>query len=103
MLEDNYLTSFLDNLLGTTEERYVNLQPRPATLDELREAFLLRFRAQAFQNHLIDRLIALKMGVNENIDTYYTRLKSLLYRWHNHQMLDSYLRNAFIKSYNNNK
>ena len=67
----NYLSSFPSNLLGIAGEWYANLQPRLATWDDLRKAFLLRCRLQVFQNHLMDRLMAHKMGVHENIDSYY--------------------------------
>ena len=49
--EDNYLTSFPSNLFGIAREWYSNVQPRPASWNELRKAFLFSFRPQAFQNH----------------------------------------------------
>jgi hypothetical protein len=37
------------------------------------------------------------MGPYENVDAYYTRLKSLLHKWHNHQMPQSFILNSFIR------
>jgi hypothetical protein len=90
--QNKYLTSFPGNLIGNVGEWYSTLDPRPVTWEELRTAFLTRFRSQAFQNSLMDQLENFRMGPYENVDAYYTRLKSLLHKWHNHQMPDSFIR-----------
>ena len=80
--QDKYLTSFLGNLIGNASEWYATLEPRPATWDDLRTTFLTRFWPQAFQNSLMDQLGNFHMSPYENVDAYYTRLKSLLHKWH---------------------
>jgi hypothetical protein len=92
-----YITSFPGNLVGIAGEWYANLDPRPLTWEALRTAFLTRFRPQAFQNSLMDQLGNFRMGPYENVDSYYTKLKSLLHKWHNHQMPDSFILNSFIR------
>jgi hypothetical protein len=46
---NKYLTSFPGNLVGNAGEWYATLNPRPPDWDGLREAFLARFRPQAFK------------------------------------------------------
>ena len=85
----NYFTTFPGNLVGIAEEWYANLNPRPNTWDGLRNASFLKFRPQTFQNHLMDRLIGLKMEINENIDIFYMQFRSLFHRCHNHHKLQT--------------
>jgi hypothetical protein len=95
--QNKYLTSFPGNLVGNAGEWYAILNPRPVIWEELRTAFLTKFRPQAFQNNLMDQLRNFCMGPYENVDAYYTRLKSLLHKWHNHQMPNSFILNSFIR------
>ena len=37
------------------------------------------------------------MGLEENVDAYYSRLRTLLHKWHNHGMPPNYLKNQFIR------
>ena len=37
------------------------------------------------------------MGVNEGIDSYYTRMNALLGRWNNHNLLEMYLVSTFVE------
>jgi hypothetical protein len=92
-----YLTSFPGNLVGNAGEWYETLNPRPENWEGLRDAFLTRFRLQAFQSSLMDQLGYLQMGPEENVDAYYSRLRSLLHKWHNHGMPPNYLKNQFIR------
>jgi hypothetical protein len=90
--EAKYITSFPGNLLGNAREWYATLNPRPAEWQALRDAFLTRF-----QSSLMDQLGYLQMGPEENVDAYYSRLRSLLHKWHNHGMPPNYLKNQFIR------
>jgi hypothetical protein len=45
----------------------------------------------------MDQLGNFSMGPYENVDAYYTRLKSLLHKWHNYQMPDPFILNSFIR------
>jgi hypothetical protein len=94
---NKYLTSFPGNLVGNAREWYATLNPRPPDWEGLRDAFLARFRPQAFQSSLMDQLGYLQMGPNEDVDAYYSHLRSLLHKWHNHGMPPEYLKNQFIK------
>ena len=51
-----YITSFLGNLVRNAREWYATLNPRPENWEGLRDAFLGRFRPQAFQSSLMDQL-----------------------------------------------
>ena len=44
----------------------------------------------------MDKLGNFHIGVYENVDAYSTRLRSLLHKWHNHQMHDSFILDSFI-------
>jgi hypothetical protein len=77
---NKYLISFPGNLVGNAGEWYATLNPRPPDWDGLREAFLARFRPQAFQSSLMDQLGYLQMGPNKDVDAYYSRLRSLLHK-----------------------
>ena len=92
-----YITSFPENLIGNAWEWYTILNPRPEHWEGLRDVFLVRFRSQAFQNSLMDQLGYLQMSLEENVDAYYSRLRSLLHKWHNHGMPPHYLKNQFIR------
>jgi hypothetical protein len=45
----------------------------------------------------MDQLSNFHIGLYKNADAYYTKLKSLFHKWHNHQMPDSFLLNSFIQ------
>jgi hypothetical protein len=45
----------------------------------------------------MDQLGYLQMGPEENVDAYYSRLRSLLHKWHNHGIPPNYLKNQFIR------
>ena len=62
----------------------------------LRNVFLERFHPRSFVLGLIDRIRTIKMGVNEGIDSYYTRMNTLLRRWNNNNMPNNYLVSTFI-------
>ena len=60
------------------------------------DAFLEWFCSRSFILGLIDRVRAIKMGVNEGIDSYYMHFSILLRNWHNNNMLDNHLVSTFI-------
>ena len=62
----------------------------------LRDAFLEWFCPRSFILGLIDRVRAIKMGVNKGIDSYYAHFSILLRRWHDNNLLDNYLVSTFI-------
>ena len=91
-----YLTTFPSTLIDGAGDWYAQLPAPPETWDELRTAFLTRFRPRSFIPGLIDRIRNIKMNDHEGIDSYYTRMNALLRRWHNHNMPADFLVSTFI-------
>ena len=78
LLERLYLSMIPSTLIDAAADWYSQLQAPPADWNALRNAFLTRFRPRSFVPGLIDRVRTIKMGVNEGIDSYYTRMNTLL-------------------------
>ncbi|HYP42877.1 MAG TPA: hypothetical protein VEQ18_02540, partial [Candidatus Nitrosocosmicus sp.] len=91
-----YLTTFPSTLIDIAGDWYSQLPAAPATWEDLRDDFLRRFRPRSFVPGLIDRIRNIKMGMNEGIDSYYTRMNTLLRRWQGHHMPDDFLVSTFI-------
>ena len=91
-----YLSTFPSTLIDAAADWYAQLPAPPADWNAFRNAFLERFRPRSFEPRLIDRIRTIKMGVNEGIDSHYTRMNTLLRRWNNNNMLDNYLVSTFI-------
>ena len=73
-----YLSTFPSTLIDAAVDWYSQLPAPPADWNALRNAFLTRFRPRSFVPGLTDRIRTIKMGVNEGIDSYYTRMNTLL-------------------------
>ena len=99
LLECLYLSTFPSTLIDTTADWYAQLLAPPANWNTLRNAFLERFHPRSFVPGLIDRIRTIKMGVNEGIDSYYTRMNTLLQRWNNYNVPDNYLVSTFMGEY----
>ena len=91
-----YLSTFPSTLIDVATDWYSQLPAPPADWNALRNAFLTRFRPRSFVPGLIDRIRTIKMGVNEGIDSYYTRMKTLLRRWNNHNLPEMYMVSTFV-------
>ena len=91
-----YLSTFPSTLIDAAADWYSQLPALPADWNALRNAFLTRFRPRSFVPGLIDRIRTIKMGVNEGIDSYYTRMNTLLRRWNNHNLPEIYMVNMFV-------
>ena len=92
-----WATSFPGNLLEEAQRWYTSLNPRPNDWDDLRNNFLNHFRPQAYHNALQDQLQSFQMYPQESIASYYTRLKTLLRKWHNHGLSNAWITNTFIR------
>ena len=73
-----YLSTFPSTLINAAADWYSQLPAPLADWNALRNAFLTRFRPRSFVPGLIDRVRTIKMEVNEGIDSYYTRMNTLL-------------------------
>ena len=91
-----YLSTFPSTLIDATADWYAQLPAPPADWNALRNAFLERFRPRSFIPGLMDRVRTIKMRVNEGIDSYYTRMNTLLRRWNNNNLPANYLVSTFI-------
>ena len=91
-----YLSTFPSTLIDAAADWYSQLPAPPADWNTLRNAFLTRFRPRSFVPGLIDRIRTIKMGVNEGIDSYYTRMNTLLRRWNNHNLPEMYMVSTFV-------
>ena len=91
-----YLSTFPSTLIDVAVDWYSQLPAPPTNWNALRNAFLARFRPRSFVPGLIDRVRTIKMGVNEGIDSYYTRMNTLLRRWNNHNLSEMYLVSMFV-------
>jgi len=97
LAQNKYVTSFPGNLLGEAQRWYSSLNPKPNTWNDMKDEFLNQFRPQAYHNALQDQLQSFQMYPNEPIAGYYTRLKNLLRRWHNHGLPESWITNIFVR------
>ena len=91
-----YLSTFPSTLIDAAADWYSQLPAPPADWNALRNAFLTRFRPRSFVPGLIDRIRTIKMGINEGIDSYYTRMNTLLRRWNNHNLPEMYMVSTFV-------
>ena len=91
-----YLSTFPSTLIDVAADWYSQLPAPPVDWNALRNAFLTRFRPRSFVPGLIDRIRTIKMGVNEGIDSYYTRMNTLLRRWNNHNLPEMYMVSTFV-------
>ena len=73
-----YLSTFPSTLIDVATDWYSQLPAPPVDRNTLRNAFLTRFRPRSFVPGLINRIRTIKMGVNKGIDSYYTRMNTLL-------------------------
>ena len=71
-----YLSTFPSTLIDVAADWFAQLPAPPADWNALRNAFLARFHPRSFVPGLIDRVRTIKMGVNEGIDSYYTRMNT---------------------------
>ena len=91
LLERLYLSTFPSTLIDAAADWYAQLPAPPTDWNAFRNVFLARFRSRSFVLGLIDRVRTIKMGVNEGIDSYYTRMNTLFQRWNNHNLSELYL------------
>ena len=91
-----YLSTFPSTLIDAAADWYSQLPAPPADWNALRNVFLTRFRPRSFVPGLIERIRTIKMGVNEGIDSYYTRMNTLLRRWNNHNLPEMYMVSTFV-------
>ena len=91
-----YLSTFPSTLIDVAADWYSQLPAPPVDWNALRNAFLTRFRPRSFVPGLIDRIRTIKMGVNKGIDSYYTRMNTLLRRCNNHNLQEMYMISTFV-------
>ena len=91
-----YLSTFPNTLIDAAADWYSQLLAPPADWNALRNVFLARFCPRSFVPGLIDKIRTIKMGVNEGIDSYYTKMNTLLRRWNNHNLLEMYVVSTFV-------
>ena len=92
-----YLFTFPSTLIEVAADWYAQVLVPFAIWNALRDAFLEWFRPRSFIPGLIDRMGTIKMGVNEGIDSYYTRFSILLQKWRDNNLPDNYLVSTFIR------
>ena len=71
-------------------------QPAFADWNALKNAFLDHFRPFGFASNLKEKLRTIRMGINTQVDSYYSRMQDVLQRTGAHQIPDNFPMSIFI-------